>query len=82
MNINETMKPPQIGGSELNDGLCTFSGIALSIQDAVRIMELVQCGNFSIEAMKDGRYQAFEKFQAVIRNKIKNGDFDDVYFCA
>jgi hypothetical protein len=29
MNINETMKPPQIGGSELNDGLCTFSGIAL-----------------------------------------------------
>ena len=44
--------------------------ITLSLQDAVRIIELVQNGNFPVDAMKDGRYDAFEKFKADVWNKI------------
>jgi hypothetical protein len=46
--------------------------ITLSIQDAVRIMELVQNGNFPIDAMKDGRYAAFERFKLDVWKQIEN----------
>lgn len=46
--------------------------ITLKIQDAVRIIELMQNGTFTIEAMKDGRYDAFEKFKADVWNKISS----------
>lgn len=73
MSIEQKANEANGGVSGLNVELGKSSTITLSIQNAFRIMELMQSGSFPIDAMKDGRYVAWDNFKNDICQKIAKG---------
>ena len=52
--------------------------VTITLQDAYRLVSLIDAGSFPVSAMRDGNYAAFETFKATVFGKIDNGGSNDV----